>query len=55
MTRKEEALAIWQILKLMQDLQLLLNRHYFDDLVDLDLKEREEAYSNQWLFPDRKW
>ena len=52
MTRKEEALIIWQILNLMRDLQTLLNRHYFDDLLDLDLKEREQAYRNEWLFPD---
>ncbi len=52
MIRKEEALIIWQILNLMRDLQTLLNRHYFDDLLDLDLKEREQAYANEWLFPD---
>jgi hypothetical protein len=52
MTRKEEAIVIWQVLNLMHDLQRLLNRHYFDDLLDLDLKEREQAYSNEWLFPD---
>lgn len=52
MTHKEETLIIWQILNLMRDLQTLLNRHYFDDLLDLDQKEREQAYSNPWLFPE---
>ena len=52
MTRKDEVFIMWQIVNLMQDLQRLLNRLYFDEFMDLDEKERTEAYSNEWLFSD---
>jgi hypothetical protein len=52
MNRKEEVLIMWQIENLLRDLLRLLNRKYFDDFLELDEKERQEAYRNQWLFPE---
>lgn len=52
MTRKEEIIILWQLVNLMRDIQRLLNSHYFDEFMDLDEKERTEAYRNEWLFPD---
>jgi hypothetical protein len=52
MTRKEEAFMIWQMLNLMQQLHALLNRHYFQGHLDLDPKQTEQAWANEWLFPD---
>ena len=52
MNRTDEALFMWQVVNLMRDLQRLLNRRYFDEFMDLDEKEREQAYRNEWLFPE---
>jgi hypothetical protein len=52
MNRKEETLIMWQIDNLLRDLLKLLNRRYFDDFLELDEKERQEAYRNEWLFPE---
>jgi len=52
MNQKEETLIMWQIDRLLRDIQTLLNRKYFDDFLDLDEKERQEAYNHEWLFPE---
>jgi len=52
MTRKDEIMMMWQIVNLMHDLQQVLWRLYFDDFLDLEQKEKSEAYRNPWLFPN---
>ena len=53
MTRKEEIIILWQLVNLMRDMQRLLNSNYFDEFMDLDEKERAEAYRNEWLWENR--
>jgi len=52
MNRKEEVLIMWQIENLLRDLLMLLNRKYFDDFLELDKKQRQEADRIEWLFPE---
>ncbi|MBU0753685.1 MAG: hypothetical protein KJ645_01005 [Planctomycetes bacterium] len=52
MNRKEEVLIMWQIENLLRNLLMLLNRKYFDDFLELDKKERQEADPIEWLFPE---
>ncbi len=54
MNRTEETLIMWQIVNLLHDLQRLLNRRYFDEFMQLDEKEGQLPYQEEWLFPELK-